>query len=225
MAKNRSLPINVFYHICMINHYKEIVKEHLELIVSSGLYDVIDNIYIGCLGSKKEINNLHDILSAYDKIKIYSFDTNLEKFEFATLQVIEDICESGEEFYGLYIHTKGCSYPGNEGGKYWRDYMNYYNISQWEDCIDQLDIGYDTFGVKLLSAANPPSFTMHYSGNFFWFYSEYAATLPRIKELDRKNRFNAETWICSGSPIAGTACQLFVDYNTVGTFKPTQNEK
>jgi hypothetical protein len=65
---------------------------------------------------------------------------------------------------------------------------------------------------------------MHYSGNFFWFNSEYVSTLPPIDSLDKSNRYNAETWICLENPIAATACQLFVDYNTKGEFQPFINE-
>ena len=62
---------------------------------------------------------------------------------------------------------------------------------------------------------------LHYSGNFFWFYSGYVKTLPEIVTLDIKDRNNAEFWICSGkNPEAATLCQKFVDYNTKGKFIP-----
>jgi hypothetical protein len=217
------LKIIGFFHICMINKYLDIVKCQIDCMVSSGLYERLDHIYIGCLGSKNEFNKLKLVLAEYPKIEIYSFNIDILKYEFHTLQIVQDISCEKEKFYGFYIHTKGCNYPGNVGGKYWLDYMNYYNLTLWKDAVKSLDLGYYTYGVKLLPATYPPAFKMHYSGNFFWFNSEYVSTLPDINTLDKCNRYNAETWVCSGQPIAATGCQAFVDYNTKGAFEPYQN--
>ena len=212
-----------FFHICMINNYLDIVKDQIELIVKSELYDRIDNLYIGCLGKKNELINLLALIAPYDKISVEAYNHDILKYEFFTLDILHFESQNSDKFYGFYIHTKGCSYPGNEGGKYWLDYMNYYNLTHWKEAVKNLDVGYYTYGVKLIPSSNPPVFNMHYSGNFFWFNSEYTATLDNIESLDNKNRYNAETWICSGQPLAATGCQLFVDYNTEGVFEPYKN--
>jgi hypothetical protein len=49
---------------------------------------------------------------------------------------------------------------------------------------------------------------------------EYVKTLKRIDELDLSNRGDAEMWVCSNYPIAATACQVFIDYDSKGKFKP-----
>lgn len=213
-----------FYHVCMINKYMDIVKCQIQNIISSGLYDRVDKIYVGCLGEKQEYKVLKNYLFGFDKIEIYSYGLDIEKYEFHTLKIVREFSINESKFYGFYIHTKGCSYPGNAGGKYWLDYMNYYNITLWGKAIENLDIGYYTYGVKLLPNSYPPSFKMHYSGNFYWFNSEYISTLPPIESLNQNDRFEAETWIGLESPIAATACQAFVDYNTDGIFEPFKNE-
>ena len=38
--------IRVFYHVSMMNHYLDVVKEQMDLMVDSGLYDVADSISV-----------------------------------------------------------------------------------------------------------------------------------------------------------------------------------
>ena len=210
----------------MINNYLDIVSEQLRLIIKSGLYCKSECIYVGCLGSQEEKLKLQNLFHDYIKINIVSHDTVLERYEFHTLKILRKIVLSQPNFCGFYIHTKGVSYPDNEGGKYWRDYMNYYILTDWKEAVRQLHNGYDTYGVKLLyprdTTITNPVDKMHYSGNFYWFKSEYAKKLVPIESLNQKDRFEAEMYMCSNSPKAATGCQDFVDYNTKGIFKPPE---
>ena len=43
--------IRVFYHVSMMNHYLDVVKEQMDLMVDSGLYDVAESISVGCNGN------------------------------------------------------------------------------------------------------------------------------------------------------------------------------
>jgi hypothetical protein len=219
MAESERIAIKGFWHIMLKNNCIDIIKCQLKCIVDSGLYDRLEVIYVGCVGDKRLLDELKLVLIKYKKINIYSFNSEVKLYEFHTLKILHDISKKSE-FYGFYIHTKGVNYPGNEGGKYWLDYMNYYNLTCWKDSVTNLDIGYETCGVKLLSARKDPAYQMHYSGNFFWFKSNYAKYLINIDELDWNNRGEAEMWICSNNPIAATVCQEFIDYNSKGEFKP-----
>lgn len=208
-----------FWHICMTNNYFEIISEQLELLVKSELYENSSYIYVGCLGSKEDFDKVSELFSKHSKIRL-EFNGDQSQFEFPTLLHFKKVSDSEPEFFGFYFHTKGVSYPGNEGGKHWRDYMNYYCITKWKDNLGKLMEGYNTCGVKLL---NNNSFPMHYSGNFWWVNSSYAKTLRPIEVLNKKDRFQAEMWVCSNNPIAATLCQKFVDYNTKGEFVPDKN--
>jgi len=208
----------------MINHYKDIIELQLELMVNSGLYERLSKIYVGCVGEFDEYLKLKDYFKGYKKIEIHSMSKDIKEYEYITLNILKNKSRELKRFYGFYIHTKGCNYPGNEGGKYWLDYMNYYNLERWEDAVTNLDIGYETYGVKLIPSSIPPAYKMHYSGNFFWFDSEYVTWLQPVYDFDIINRGNAEMWICTGHPIASTACQMFVDYDTKGKFKPFKIE-
>jgi hypothetical protein len=209
--------IQGFYHVCMINDYRAIVQEQWNQIKDSGLLDAVDKIHVGCLGPKSDFNKVVDLIYC-DKVAFYH-DISTGLYEFFTLKILE-YQSSISDFNGFYIHTKAVTWPNHEGGKYWRDYMNYYNIIKWRDCLDHLQRGYETCGVKLQSVRDAPAFKMHYSGNFFWFKSQYARTLTPISQLNLTNRLDAEMWIGSGCPIAATFCQMFVDYNSKGKFVP-----
>lgn len=213
-------PIIGFWHICMINNYKDIISEQRKLILESGLYDKSEHIFVGCSGSFEELENAENLLSHYPKFKLLYYPI-LSDYEFSTLKYIQAFIENRNTFFAFYIHTKAVSHPISEGGKHWRDYMNYYNITRFQDNIDKLKEGYDTCGVKLIP---PGNFPYHYSGNFWWANSDYIKTLKPIHKLDTTNRFEAEMWICSNNPNAATLCQKFVDYNTKGKFTVGKNK-
>lgn len=203
-----------FMHVCMINDYMRIVAEQVMLMRASGLYDAAREINVGVTGSKEHREVLEGLFKPFSKIKIVAHTEDHKAFEFLTLKELKKKANLLDDFYGFYIHTKGVSWPDHEGGKYWRDYMNHYNITMWRDAVVKLDFGYDTCGVKMVNKGFP----LHYSGNFFWFRSEYIKKLMPVSAVDTGDRFNAEMWPCSGQPICATLCQDFVDYNTKGKF-------
>jgi len=209
------MKIKVFYHVLMIKEWEKIVREQLATLVKSGLYDECESVLIGALGAS--IDKLEEIIEPYEKIDIVRFSYQENKFEFFTLQIAWYLAQR-ENFYAVYIHTKGVSFPKHEGGKYWRDYMMHYNVLKWKECRKQLQKGYETCGVKLLDGNTRPAYKVHYSGNFWWAKSSYLKRLPDPCSLDTKDRYQAEFWIGMSDPRAATLCQDFVDYNTKGSF-------
>lgn len=204
-----------FWHICMINNYMEIITEQLQLLVSSGLYEKSSSIFVGCAGTTTDLMKTGELFTDYPKIKLMSLFP-VKEYEFSTLKIIKNEADTGEDFFAFYIHTKSVTHPNIEGGKHWRDYMNYYIITQWKTAFDKLKFGFDTCGVKLLQK----TFPMHYSGNFWWAKSTYVKRLPAIDSLNKKDRFEAEMWLCKNKPNAFSLCDKFVDYNTKGKFIP-----
>jgi len=203
----------------MLNGWRDIVREQLRVLKTSGLYDECDGIYIGALG--EGIRELEQMVADYDKITIVRYSSNVKNYEFWTLKIAWYYSQS-ENFYGVYIHTKGVSFQDHPGGKYWRDYMMHYNVREWMECRKQLRKGYDTCGVKLLDKSNS-KWNTHYSGNFFWFKSSYAKRLNDPDTCNKTDRFQAEFWIGGENPKAATLCQDFVDYNTKGSFYNGKN--
>ena len=202
----------------MINHWQDIVAEQLSLLGQSGLFDKLSSIKICCLGSEESREELEKLLLTEEgKAEIVYHSTNIKEYEFPTLKVLWDDANDSKPFYGVYFHTKGASFPNHSGGKYWRDYMNHYNITKWKDCEKNLRKGYDLCGVKYIPESVRP-YKKHYSGNFFWFKSSYVKTLKDPLQMDLSDRYNAEFWIGTGDCVPASLCQLFVDYNTKGEF-------
>lgn len=212
--------INGFIHVCMINDWHEIMREQASWIIESGLYSNCKTIYIGAVGPAKGLEIIKALHEVYPKFQLADHSPDVTKFEFLTLKHLKAVCDLKNPFYGFYIHSKGVSWPKHEGGKYWRDYMNYFILVRWRDCLWHLDKGYDTCGVKIVNRGFP----LHYSGNFWWFKSDYIQRLPDIQRLNQRDRFQAEMWIGMAQPICATLSQEFVDYNTKGVFKPSQDE-
>jgi hypothetical protein len=204
----------------MINNYMEIIHDQLELMVKSSLYDECESISVGLIGSQENIKQVNSVIRSHSKINVEYHSENLRYFEFKTLGVLFNHSLKEEPFYAFYIHTKGCSFPNNKGGKVWRDYMDYYVIKRWRDNIINLDKGYDTSGVKLLSGDKPPAYLTHYSGNFWWADSNYIKTLPNIFNTKIDDRFQAEFWIGRGAPKAASLCQRHIDYGITDDFVP-----
>ena len=84
--------------------------------------------------------------------------------------------------------------------------MMYWLVTRYQICVNILDKGFNTVGLnyysyltgKLLEVLNirlGPYNINFYSGNFFWFCSDYLKKLDEIIYLE--NRYSAETFILS----------------------------
>lgn len=178
--------IIVYYHVAGFGEYKSIFEEQFSLIKTSGLYDKCEEVRISFLGQE-------GALDAYieDKFKIVYTSQNLKEYEIPTINKLHaDAKKTNEEYYILYIHTKGCSNVsyGINGQYYWRQMMNYWMMTRHEDCITCLDQGFSTCGINSMPKKNPN----HYSGNFWWANSHYIRKLNPIEgDLD----LLSERWI------------------------------
>lgn len=204
-----------FWHILMVNHYESIIKEQLNEIVVSGLYDAVDEIFVGCVGDKKNIDSVRAIFFAHNKIRISTHQSNVKKFEFPTLSLIQKKASQIHEkdFFCFYIHTKGVTYPNSphyEGGNAFRAFLNHYVITKWKDCVKLLYNGRDVAGAGWIDSGEFPT---HFRGNFWWANSEYIKSLPELSSIDKKNRFMAEFWIGSNDPYAGVLSKTRLDYD------------
>lgn len=218
-------PIYHFFHCYATGHWETLVEEHINNLIDSDLYEAFTGMEIGFIGGEAERERIERIIEPYHKMSIRTTTEDPTKYEYHTLSLIEKKCQESEiPFYIYYSHTKGCSFdpthPAHMGGKTWFDYMEHFNCKKWRDAVKVLDFGYECYGVKLWDSKTSPSQTLHYSGNSFWATSNYASRWTKIKDLNTQDRFAAETQLCgSKSPIAFTACQLFIDYSCKKTFQ------
>jgi hypothetical protein len=175
-------PLVVFYHIAAIGDWKSIVKEQLQLIKKTKLYDKCTNIYIGFLGNKKEILPFLD-----NKIKLIYHSVNVKEYEKPTINKLLEFSKNHNLHYVLYIHNKGSTNKlcNNINGQYyWRQLMNYWNIEKHTDNIYYLNKGYLTSGINIRND--------HYSGNFWWANSNY---IKKLNYINSDDRLAAEFWL------------------------------
>lgn len=205
-----------FYHVCMINNYKNVVREQVQALISSGLYEASEEIQVVLAGDPADAKEITDYFAKHPKFKVVEI-SSIKAYEFPTIKRVKLRADKQDKEFYYYIHTKGVTYPNHLGGKYWRDYMMWYNVNKWEDCVAKLMEGYEMCGCKLVE--NHRAFPMHYSGNFWWARSEYLKRCPPVDGLNHQDRYQAEFWSCKGTPNAATLCQVYVDYDKNPPFK------
>lgn len=213
-------PVYGFMHICTINNWRQVVEEQLQLIKRSGLYDRLFTLYCGIVGTQDT-----SFLDKYSKIKILYKDFKLTHFEFLTLEHLQNFCktDASDDSKIFYIHTKGISKKGKpdpiskEMSSYltdWRNYLNYYILEKYEDCVRQLNYG-DIVGVNWRGLGSGTAIyggvTNHFSGNFWWAKAEYIKQLGRIDEGPH-GRCEAEFWLGKGTGKVTSLFQTDVDH-------------
>jgi hypothetical protein len=189
----KEIPIFIFFHFCPksennSNHYN-IINEQINTLIISGLYKKCKSIFYGCNCTNCD-DFLNNYLKKYKKFKKLdnAICPNTKTYENMTINsILEFTKKYNGKFYGLYLHTKGTS-SISESQNNWRKFMMYWLVIKYKLCIDILNRDFYTCGVNYLSLPEK-----HYSGNFFWFDSNYLKNLKYIKNI--KNRMEAEFWL------------------------------
>lgn len=204
-----------FYHVSMMNHWREVVREQMNLIVQSGLHNKVNRIYIGAVGSKEMLRELVDMIKG-TKFVVAAYSDNLQAYEYPTINLVKQYSKTHENYDCFYIHTKGVSQPAHrEGGDYWRQFMNYFNLEKWRDCKDGL-LENELAGCGWRDES---IFNRHYSGNFWWARGEYIKSLPDIDTLNQEDRFQAEFWIGKGNPKVLNLSSKKINYEHKPNYK------
>lgn len=183
------MTIRGFWHIYAINSWYTIAVDQVRTMLMSGLYDACDEINIGCIGFKEELDFLQKyICDPYPKFKMRYHSENPLEYEFPTLQLIVD---DKSEYVGFYFHTKAVTRPFDSVISHWRLLLNENILNNWQPHYHRVStLGYGASSCQFLRSPD------HFSGNFWWFNRSYIDRLPPLSALDRKNRYHAEQWIC-----------------------------
>ena len=162
--------------------------EQLGALVSNGLYDKLNHLHIG-------FNGRLDICSVPDKAVACSNENQQE--ETGTLKSLRDWAAANSESYILYFHTKGASRK-TRFTEDWRKCMQYFCITNWRECYQALQSGYDLVGINWQEDTSM-GYHPHFSGGFWWAKAAYINTLTD-KALDSTFRYDREFWIGTGEP-------------------------
>ncbi len=181
----------VVYHICMISNWKQIVEEQCKVLVSSGLAQACQNIYVTLVGTPEwEIPK-----AIADKVQIKYRSTDTKVYEREAIRVMQKEFVGNTTDYVLYLHSQGVSKGGSETVADWRRYMEYFLIEKYPKCLAKLEQGYDTCGVNWTTAPRN-----HYSGNFWWVTCQYLQKL--IDVAPTPDYLGPEMWLCTKNPRA-----------------------
>lgn len=188
---------NIFWNICELNNYKEIVIDQYNSICESGLIYDIRNIYISYTGTNKQ--NINFLLDKNNKFKLINYTDKYKEYERPCLHKLLEWSQNNESNI-LYIHAKGVSHPDNKNVWFWRKMLEENTIIKYKQCINYLN-EYDVIGINLINIGTNDKLVnenhkMHFSGNFWWSKTSYIKTLPKIREdyddLSIQNRY----WLC-----------------------------
>lgn len=188
-----------FIHSYQVNNWQDILDRQIGKIISSGLYDNIDKIFIGFNGNKN-IGDYIKSLNIKKKFEIlYQIDYP-QIYEALTLSFLYRISQNFDG-YVFYIHSKGVSRNSPQCQTDWRNLMEYWIINRWEDCIKELlyhdmvginwHFGEGYMGASSRHAEGTPV-TPHFSGNFWWANSTYIRKLNGLYPL--RSKYECEFW-------------------------------
>ena len=169
-----------FIHIATIGNYQSIVDEIFSYIPRNSF----NKIFVNIAGESN--------ISLPDYVEILGKRSNLNEFEFTTLEYIKNYCKNNNNNI-CYLHTKGASTGNNICSDEWRQYMLHFNLKNI-NYIEKILKENNTCGVDLVYEP-----TTHYSGNFWWSTADHINSLPYPKDIDMviSERHKCEFWICS----------------------------
>ncbi len=168
------------YYICCIGNYLNIVKNQIEKLIKSDLYNYSKKIICFVCVFKDDVIEL---LSQYKKIEIIKTNENLyEKFAVNNFKkYIND-----DNYYIYYIHSKSVSRNGKNYDD-WRFICDYFTIEKWKLNVYLLNY-YDCVGINLKFFPK-----IHFSGNFWWSKSTH---IKLLSDVDN-HYLSPEMFICS----------------------------
>lgn len=180
--------IKGFWHLYLINNWRFIVEEQVNILMASRLYDVCTEIKMGVIGSQEDADELMHMLYPKMKFKLCYITQNPKEYEYATLRLIE---EDDWNYIGFYFHLKGVTRPNDAMQAKERMFLNFIMLKNWEHHKFIIETGYD------ISSVNYLTIPRRFSGNYFWFNRKRLSLLSRLDSFDQTDRFNAERWIYS----------------------------
>lgn len=203
------LPIIGVYHVMCINDWQQMVKEQIEELKKSGLYERMKTLYLSVVTSNEEdLSFLQEL--AGSKSCVITVNENPKVYEFPAIDYIYKRSQN-DDFLVFYFHTKGISYVRSKGGNtqnqnfdklrlyvsQWRTMMQYFIFIKWKDAVRSLS-EYDCYGC-CVNNWQPPHYYTFYQGNFWWSKASYIRTIKPLTEQDRRNRYRAESWLCQNT--------------------------
>lgn len=174
-----------------------IVQEQMDALKKSGLAVAANEIHVGINGPDKDVIAVGRM--APDQALIYRHGPTA-RFEFPTLHLLRQWCFTHRDWAVLYHHSKGVTQPTDLPHHHHRRVMEKACVWDWQQCVRDLERGYDAVGINLVDPITRPVLPgRFFAGNFWWANSRYLLTLPDIPDhitsFADGQRCIAEMWI------------------------------
>jgi hypothetical protein len=178
-----------YYHCQVVPGWQEIVTEHLDAVISSGLNAQIEHLRLGLIGIRGDRQAAIKFFE--ERIKTIVVAQADEGWEQLTLQAL---ARDQDYHYVLYAHTKGI----NSATHAWRQTMTGLVVSDWRECVELIR-DHEAVGCYwITSNTDSGRLVPVFGGNFWWAQS---SLIHRLPPLGMDNRHDAEGWIGTGSPV------------------------
>lgn len=209
-------PIAIFYHgLFVLGDLPEIlpaafdiIPKQMEMLTESGLLYEASEFHVGINGGPESVSFVKSLIPGKAQVKYHGIQC---RNECRTMRMIEEWLPGHDDWYVLYAHSKGATHPtGHDLSTRWRHCMMNHLVSNWKNCVANLDAGYDSVGCHWMTGAETPPGQSIWAGNFWWAKSNFLKTLPSIMERDRlkvsgidsiNSRYESEVWIGNGPTL------------------------
>ena len=207
--------INIYFTVCCINNYIEIFENIIEYIYANNdFFHLINEIRLVIFNSSEDL--LLQKYYSHPKIKVIKrYSENFgNTTEYYTLNLLRENCiKEEEDFYVLYLHTKGVSdrHQNKETQlkiNSWVNYLLYFNINYYKYILSNID-NYSVIGVDLngnncnnyyknfknlnelveKEGLMGPNYPYCYGGNFWWSKSDYIKNISECEDIYPASEF------------------------------------
>jgi hypothetical protein len=206
-----SKPIYIFWHCYLVKKWQEIFNRQMKKIIDSQLYMESVKIFISAVGEECQLQELKKITAPFCKIEIVNA-VNYNTHEFVCLHLLKQFC-LGNDCYILYLHLKGVTKDWTAVWS-WAEYMEYFCIERWKECVKPLEFGYDCSGVEWVTCNKRKeirynfyeTYDFYYAGNFYFVSSDYIKKLPDFQDpyaqrrTGSRDRYQCEKWLGKQKP-------------------------
>jgi hypothetical protein len=184
--------IYIFYGMYCVNDCLDRFLKTYNKIQKCGLLERCKKIYVTLVGNDSNyVDFIKTNIVILPKIEILIKENS--NCEPESLNLIWEKSQN-EDFYCLFLHSKGVtrldrnvSFDTMSSIDCWVDYLEYFCIEKWKDCISFLP-SYDTCSCEMKEKP-----LKHYSGNFWWSKSDYIKKLTKL-ELSVSRKY-CEFWL------------------------------
>jgi len=201
------MKLSVWYHARISDGYAkikmddacQIMAEQMKALKDSGLLDAADELHIGINGSESDA----EIAKLFCPFKSQIINHGQEACsELPTISSLRQWALDHPDWFVLYHHIKGVTYPPGNWTHNWRRCMQRNVVANWKQCVSDLEQGYESVGAHWLTREQYGAHVKHpfWGGNFWWATTAFLSSLPKLPRLPKteQDRFLAEAWIGMG---------------------------